>query len=305
MSILVIGEALVDVITRPGQPTEVLPGGSPLNVAVGLCRLGLPTALLASYGDDAHGALVGGYLADNGVEVVPATVGTDPTSMARVDIGADGAATYRFDLRWNPSAIEPARPGLLAVHTGSIAAVLEPGATVVASMLTRVRDTATISYDPNVRPQLMGDPVTARRRVLATVAIADVVKASNEDLAWLYPDVDVTTMAREWLALGPSIVAITRGAGGAFALTRAGTVDVPARSTLVVDTVGAGDAFMAGLLAALADRDLLGRERTPQLRDIGLAATTEVIEFATRCAAVVVSRRGADPPTRADLNAAA
>jgi fructokinase len=160
------------------------------------------------------------------------------------------------------------------VHVGSIGAALEPGATLVERLVTSSRPSATISFDPNVRPQLMGSAETARPRIERLVALADIVKASDEDLAWLYPGADVTEVVDRWLALGPA---------------------------LMVDTIGAGDSFMAGLLAALSDRGLLGAARRSALRELSASDLTEVVGFAARCAAITVSRPGADPPTRADL----
>jgi fructokinase len=300
-SALVIGEALVDVIAREGEPTEVFPGGSPLNVAVGLGRLGMPVALHSSFGTDAHGALIAAHLTANGVRVMPGTVSAASTSVARASIGSDGSAAYVFDVGWDPQPVRVAPEGLAVVHTGSIGAVLEPGASLVAAQLDALRGTATITYDPNIRPQLMGDPELTRGRILRMIVRADVVKASDEDIAWLYPHSDPARTAQSWLALGPSIVVVTRGADGAHVATRAGSVDIPAEKAIVADTVGAGDSFMSGLLVALAAHRLLGRDRELFLRSIDLETTRRVVEFAARCAAVTVSRRGANPPTRDEV----
>ncbi|HAM26767.1 MAG TPA: carbohydrate kinase [Microbacteriaceae bacterium] len=299
--VLVIGEALVDAITRDAQPAEVFPGGSPLNVAIGLQRLGLAARFHSRFGTDASGDLIAAHLAASGVELVPGARSSAPTSVAEAKVHADGSASYTFDVRWDLQPLPALPADLMAVHTGSIAAVLEPGASLVDIEIEALRGRATVSYDPNIRPQLMGEPVATRERVERMVARADVVKASDEDIHWLYPLADPARVARAWLDLGPSIVVITRGADGALAVTRAGTVEVAAQKAAVVDTVGAGDSFMSGLLAALADRALLGRESGHLLRSIDLDTTRAIVGFAALCAAVTVSRRGANPPARHDL----
>jgi fructokinase len=159
----------------------------------------------------------------------------------------------------------------------------------------------TISFDPNVRPQLIGEPAEARARIEHLITLADVVKASDEDIAWLYPDVPVADVIEAWRESGPALVVATRGSAGADAVTEAGAVHVDAPKTTVADTIGAGDSFMAGLLAALDDRALLGGSHRDSLRVMDAATARDVVAFAARCAAITVSRPGADPPTRAEL----
>lgn len=296
---LVIGEALIDLIRRPGQPDDARVGGSPLNVAVGLSRLGVPVELLTHLGSDAYADLVTGHLDANGVRVAEGSVGPGATSTAAATIGPDGAATYDFAIDWALPGVPRRTPEL--VHTGSIGAVLAPGAEVVEETLQVVRGTATVSYDPNVRPQLMGDLHLARKQVEGLVGLADVVKASDEDAAWLYPDLTVADVVRHWLGLGPALVVVTRGGEGAYAGTVAEVAEVTAPRTTVADTIGAGDSFMAGLLAALSDAGLLGRAQEGALRSLAGEDLRRVLTFAAACAAVTVSRPGADPPRRAEM----
>ncbi len=291
---LVIGEALVDVVDQVAHP-----GGSPLNVAVGLARLGVPATLHAQIAPDAYGTEIASHLAESGVEITPGTVTAERTSVAEATIAADGSATYRFDITWDPAPASV--DGFALVHTGSIGASLEPGAALVERLLVEARPTATIAFDPNVRAALMGDVDAARVRIERLVGLADVVKASDEDLDWLYPGRAPEAVIADWLATGPALVIVTRGGAGADAVAESGALHVDAPVTEVVDTIGAGDSFMAGLLAALADRDLLGAERRDALRAIDTAAVADVVGFAARCAAITVSRAGANPPTRADL----
>jgi fructokinase len=297
--VLVIGEALVDVVRRVDD--SVHPGGSPLNVAVGLQRLDVPATLHSSFGVDAHGVAIAQHLEASGVTITPATIRGGATSVALATIAPDGAATYAFSIEWDPAAIEIAPASVAAVHVGSIGAALEPGATLVERLVAESRPSATISFDPNVRPQLMGSADAARPRIERFIALADIVKASDEDLAWLYPDAEITKVVDRWLALGPALVVVTRGGEGADAGSAAGRIRVPAPPTSVADTIGAGDSFMAGLLATLSDRGLLGADRRSALRELSASDLRDVVGFAARCAAITVSRPGADPPTRADL----
>ncbi|MDO7868377.1 carbohydrate kinase family protein [Nocardioides jiangxiensis] len=294
--VLVIGEALVDLIRRPGQRTVARVGGSPLNVAVGLSRLDVPAALHTSLGvDDDYGAMIEVHLAENDVTLVaPATARRTSTATAIID--DEGAASYEFDLEWALEPVEVGAPRL--VHTGSIGALLAPGAAVAMDAVRRLRPSATVSYDPNVRPALMGDRDSARARIEELVGLADVVKASSEDLAWLYPGEDLDAVAARWLALGPALVVVTHGADGSYAVTVGAAARVPVPDVALVDTIGAGDSFMAGLLAALSDADLLGREHEKRLRALDEDALRSLLGFAAACAAVTVSRPGADPPRR-------
>ncbi|GAB2687984.1 carbohydrate kinase family protein [Thalassiella azotivora] len=298
--VLVVGEALVDVVHRPDGSVSEHPGGSPANVALALARLERPTYLLTHVGDDARGRSVVEHLEASGVRIVPGSVTAEPTSTAVATVGEDGGARYEFDLHWDlPDTDLPPAP--LAVHTGSIAAVLQPGAATVARVLRGAHTRSTTTYDPNLRPALMGSAAQVRPAVEALVASSDVVKISDEDARWLSPADDPTDLVRRWLTLGPAVVVLTRGGDGATAVCAAGEVDVAAPRVDVVDTVGAGDTAMAGLLDGLWQADLLGAERREALRDIGLDVLRDVVAHAARVAAVTVSRPGADPPTRADL----
>ena len=175
---LVIGEALVDVVIRPDESPTDIPGGSPANVALGLARLGRDAELDCWIGTDARGQAVRKHLEADGVRLTPGSEGAARTSTAEATIGADGAASYVFDLSWEPpypTRTEGAEPPLL-VHTGSIAAILAPGAATVEKVLTDFRATSTVCYDPNARPQLMGEPASARAIVERLVALSDLVK---------------------------------------------------------------------------------------------------------------------------------
>jgi len=192
----------------------------------------------------------------------------------------------------------------LFVHTGSIAAVREPGCLAVAALLDAYRISATVTFDPNVRPSLVVDRDQARERIDHLVERSDIVKASAEDLSWIDPDHEPEWTARSWSASGPAIVVLTLGDRGALALCPAGEARVAAKSVQVVDTVGAGDAFMVGLLDALWGLDLLGAGRRAPLGRIGLDALTAALEAASLSSALTIGRAGADLPDRAAVQAA-
>ncbi|WP_218974544.1 carbohydrate kinase [Streptomyces sp. NP160] len=304
-SVLVIGEALVDVVHASDGGVREYPGGSPMNVAIGLARLGRPTQLLAHLGDDERGEGVLAHLRASGVEVVEGTVRPGATSTAQATLGADGSATYVFDLTWElpeGPALDAALPeSVLAVHTGSIGSWFEPGAGAVSRLVQRYRATATTTFDPNLRPDLMGDPSLVRRRIDALVEHCDVVKLSDEDADWLQPDGDHEALLAAWLERGASLAVLTRGEKGLVALARSGRAEVRAPKVQVADTVGAGDSVMAALVDGLAEHDLLGADRRDALRDISNDDVQTLLAHAARVGAITVSRPGADPPWRREL----
>lgn len=301
---LVIGEALIDIVERDGSVVGEYVGGSPLNVAVGLGRLGRGVDFLTHIAGDDRGKRIVDYVKRAGVQLVSGSTSATRTPTAMATLDAAGSAHYAFDIDWQLSGTpEVATPLLL--HTGSIATVLEPGCRAAASLLDAYRMSATISFDPNIRPDVIRDDDIARGRIDRLVERADIVKTSEEDLRWLDPRHSPEQIARAWLEVGPSIVAVTSGERGAFAVCRAGSVSVPARSVEVVDTVGAGDAFMTGLLDAVWSLGLLGADRRRDLSRIGTETLEGVLRSAALSAALTVARPGADLPDRAARDAAA
>jgi len=303
---LVVGEALVDVVARPDGSREEHPGGSPANVALTLGRLGRRADLLTWLAPDAEGDLVRRHLEASGVRVLRGDRTPPTTPVATAHLDADGVATYEFDLQWDlPSTWDEDADDALVVHTGSIAAVLRPGASKVTELLERRRTASTVTYDPNLRPALMGDPADVLPVVERLVRLADVVKVSDEDLAWLQPGVAPAEIAETWSRSGPAIVVVTHGGEGAFAVTSAGArLSVAAPRVTVADTVGAGDSFMGGLIDGLWTAGLLGAARRVDLHDVAAATVQEVLERCARIAAITVSRSGANPPRRAELESA-
>ncbi len=297
---LVIGEALIDSID--GRVERV--GGSPLNVAVGLARLGHGVDFLTHIADDEPGRCIAAHVKAAGAQLVPGSVSAARTPRAVATTTRDGSAAYTFDLDWQLSGTPQVAPPLV-VHTGSIAAVREPGCLAVAALLDAYHVSATVSFDPNVRPSLIDEAALARERIERFVQRSDIVKVSDEDLRWIDPQHEPEQTARGWLAAGPAIVAMTMGERGARAWCASGEARVAARPVRVVDTVGAGDAFTVGLLDALWGLGVLGAERRPDLAGIGLDALTDALRAGALSSALTLGRAGADLPDRAALHVAA
>ncbi|OBB97643.1 carbohydrate kinase [Mycobacterium sp. 852002-30065_SCH5024008] len=296
---LVIGESLIDIVDGDEHV-----GGSPLNVAVGLARLSRDVDFLTHIADDPYGRRIVDYVKTAGAQLVPGSISAIRTPTAVATLAEDGSADYVFDLDWRLSGTPEVRPPLF-VHTGSIAAVRVPGCLAVAALIETYRVSATVTFDPNVRPSLIDDPAVARARIARLVELSDVVKVSDEDLRWIDPDHEPEQTARSWLASGPAIVAVTMGARGSLAVCSAGEARAAARPVRVVDTVGAGDAFAVGLLDALWGMNLLGADRRAALRNIPISVLAEALEAASLSSSVTVGRDGADLPYRADLRARA
>lgn len=303
---VVVGEALVDLVgPRGGRTLEAHPGGSPANVALGLARLGDSVVLKTRLGRDAFGEMVTGHLEASGVEVDRGTDAGAATSLAIATLAA-GIASYDFRIEWAVGSLAPLPVETRCLHTGSLATVLAPGAGDVVDLVEREhqRGRVTVSYDPNVRPALLGDPAAARPGIERLVAVSDVVKVSDEDLAWLYDDRSDEEVAVDWLGLGPAVVVVTRGGAGVYAVTAELEVRRPAVPIDLVDTVGAGDSFTSGLLHGLGRADLLGGARRDGLAAIDEATLVSVVDIAAAIAAITCSRPGADPPKRKELDAA-
>lgn len=300
-SVLVIGESLIDVVRHPDGATEEYPGGSPMNVAIGLARLGHPVQLATMIGTDDRGRVIAEYVARDHVTLVPGSTDAARTATAAATLDENGSADYEFDLT---GELPPLQVDTDHLHTGSIAAVLQPGATAIRETVEAVRDRVTISYDPNARPAIMGTPDQARSDVEQLIGLSDVVKASDEDIAWFYDGAEPQDVLPLWGRLGPAVVIATRGGDGALVHLRSHdvTFEVPGIRTDVADTVGAGDSFMAGLLSGLLDAGLLGgRAERAALRGADEAAVRPAVERAIRASSITVSRPGANPPTREEF----
>ncbi len=301
-SVAVIGEALIDAVHRLDGTVDEVPGGSLANVAITLGRLGRDPELLTWIGADEAGRRITEWLEASDVRVVPGSAGAARTSSATAILGEDGGAQYVFDILWDIPE-EPALTDVGHVHLGSIAAVLEPAADKVHALVERLRAAgATVSYDPNARPAIMEAPALTLAKVERLVALSDVVKVSDEDLEWLVPDEPYEAVAARWAAGGPALVVVTRGGGGAVAFHGENRFEVESVKVEVVDTVGAGDTFMGALIDGLLSLHALGKGSHGATQTIDVAALTAVLNRCARAAAVTVSRPGADPPTKAELD---
>ena len=301
---LVVGEALIDAVTSPDGTTVEHVGGSPANVAFGLAALQHEVDLATWIGLDERGARIEQVCRARGVRLTRGSQDAPATPVAYATLADDGSAEYTFALDWQLSPV-PSPAAYAHFHTGSIAAVLEPGGSAVRDLLAAARTYATISYDPNARPSLMGSPDDARATIEAVAALTDVIKLSDADVEWLYPGLDLSAVLARLGRLGPALVVVTLGPRGARArLTSCGEeIVLPAVPTLVVDTVGAGDSFMAGLLSGLLDAGLLGgASGRARLHRAGIDQITPALERGLASAACTVARAGAHAPTRADLS---
>lgn len=303
---VVVGEALVDLVgERGGRTLAAHPGGSPANVALGLARLGVPVMLKTRLGRDAFGEVIVAHLEASGVRVDGGPDGGTSTSLAIATLAA-GIASYDFRIDWDVGELEPLPIETRCLHTGSLATALAPGNASVINLLEREhqRSRVTVSYDPNVRPALLRDAAQARPDIERLVALSDVVKVSDEDLRWLYPDQRDEDVAQRWLGMGPALVVVTRGGAGTYAVSARLELYRPAVPIDLVDTVGAGDSFTSGLLDALLRADLIGATRREELAAIDESTLESVVDVAAAVAAITCSRPGADPPTRAEVDAA-
>jgi fructokinase len=306
--VTVIGEALIDLVPTATPGTfQARPGGSPYNVAIGLARLGQPTTLMARLADNAFGRILRTHAATEGLLLHAAPLATEPTSLAVVSLTADAQASYDFyldgtaDWHWSHAELHALPEDTTALHFGSLASWTQPAADRIHDLVygLRSRGTALISYDPNIRPLLLGHPSRARPLIERSISTADLVKASDEDVQWLYPDLDTAAVAARWTDLGAGLVVITAGPHGAHAFTAQGAaLHRPGRPIQLADTVGAGDSFAAALLHSLLQH---GANTAHQLRNLPANALAQTVDQAILASAMTCERIGADPPTSAEL----
>ena len=303
--IVVGGEALVDLVDEDGLLSPV-PGGGPFNTAIALGRLEIPVAFLGTLSRDEYGGLLARRLREAGVDTSLVRWSDAPTPLAVVHRHEDGGNSYTFDLTGTsladlpPEAVPALPERVRAIHVGTLALAVDPPAAAYEALLDREAGRRTIVLDPNVRPAVFGDQVAYRARFERLARLADIVKLSDDDAAWIYPELELTDVLEHILGLGPRLVAITMGTLGAAAASREGYARVPAVPVTVVDTVGAGDSFGAALLAALVERDALEPGATRSLDD---SLLEEAVEYAVTASAITCTRTGAVPPSRGELDA--
>lgn len=301
------GEALIDFLPRQGadgaQVFQPFPGGSVFNVAIALGRLGMPTGFLSGMSHDFFGTSLVETLHASKVDTALCVCSDRPTILAFVSL-TDGQARYAFfdegtacrmltvdDLPAIPADVE-------AMHFGSISLMSEPGGSTYETLMRNESRQRVICFDPNVRPSLIKNREGYLARIDRMVAMSDVIKFSDDDLAWLAPDRTFEDVAGEWLERGAKLVVLTRGADGAVALTGKTAASTPGVAVEVADTIGAGDTFSAGILAWLRTHRLLTK---PAIGDMSETEIGDMLAFAARVAAVTASRPGADPPWLTEL----
>jgi fructokinase len=303
--ILVCGEALIDLFVGAPSPTglqaEAVAGGSPFNVAIGIGRLGRSSAFLTTLSEDAFGVFLREKLVAAGVSTAYIQPCSKRTTLSVVATNTSGQPQYSFyaedsaDRALTTDSLPPQlSPEVHAIAAGSYSLGVEPVASAVETLIRREAGRRVISLDPNVRPRVVGDLVTYRERFERLLTQATIVKASDEDIELLYPSRDIVTAAKDWLGKGPKLVIMTRGAKGPLAVFKDSTIERPSPSIDVVDTVGAGDTFHAALLAWFDANSQLTPEAIDALTE---GDVTAALDFASTAAAIVCTRRGANPPS--------
>ena len=303
--ILCAGEALIDMLPRETAAGESAfaphAGGAVFNTAVALGRLGAPVQFFSGLSSDLFGDVLRDQLAASKVDSSPAAVSDRPTTLAFVTL-TDGHASYAFyDENTAGRMITPAdlpEIAASAVFVGGISLAVEPCADAYEALAAKATEAAVVMMDPNVRPSFIKDPDHYRARITRMMGHADIVKMSDEDLAWFYPGQDTATAARAVVADGVKLLCITEGSKGVTGYTATHEVFVPANKAKVVDTVGAGDTFNAGLLASLHGAGALTKDRIAALDEDTIRAA---LAMGAKVAAITVSRAGANPPWAHEL----
>ena len=311
VTVTVIGEAIVDLIPAgPPRTFQAVPGGSPCNVAVGLARLGHHATLMARLADTAFGRILRDHARAEGIDLHAAPRAAEQSTLAVVSLDASASASYDFyldgtaDWQWSDEETSRAPEETAVFHFGSIASWTPPGDARILALAARLRERGDVllTYDPNVRPGLLPDRDYGRRVVERAIPLAHLVKASTDDLEWLYPGQAPDQVVRHWLRLGATTAVITGSADGAQAFTAQGRpVRRPGLDVAVVDTVGAGDSFMAGLIGSLIRR---GQHAPADLARCPADQLSGALDDAILVASINCERRGNDPPTAADVAAA-
>jgi fructokinase len=303
--IVIGGEALVDLVDDNGS-LRAIAGGGPFNTAIAFGRLDVPVGFLGAISRDAHGHMLAEQLVEAGVDTSLVRWSDAPTPRARVHRLGDGKNEYKFDLSGTALAdLAPEQLPLLpddawAIHVGTLALAIDPPAVAYEALVDREAGRRRIILDPNVRPAVFGDADKYRRRFERITQLADLVKLSEDDAAWIYPGLAAEEVLKLILGFGPTVVAVTRGEQGAIAASGDAFVDVAGIPVPVVDTVGAGDSFGAALVAALIDEGAFGLRATQAPDE---AVLTRAVSYAVAASAITCTRTGATPPSRAEIDA--
>jgi fructokinase len=303
--IVVCGEALIDMIQNGDGTQRAAPGGGPFNTARALARLGVPTTFLGRISEDKFGRELSELLVADGASLELTSFGPEPTTIAVADVDSHGFAEYQFLVQGTsaPNLTADMLPAKLnhdvnALHLGTLGLVLEPMASTLQELVARERDGRLVMLDPNIRVGMTDDD-EYRGRLATLMAESTIVKASDTDLAWLFPDLDYESAAGDMIRQGIPLVVVTLGADGAYCAHRDLRVHVDAPHVEVVDTIGAGDAFGAGLLAWLHDHELVRPDPS-----LGVDSLRAALSYACLAASLTCARPGADPPWKREMEEA-
>jgi len=315
--ILVAGEALIDLIGHEGDNGGYLPvvGGANANVAMALAKADVPHRFLARISSDSFGQKIRSHLQSYNVDLSLAVDAAEQTTLAIATIDSSGVASYSFyingtaDWAWDSAELPGVEAitelGAKAVQFGCLTAAIEPGSTVLANWLTELANFGdiTLSHDLNIRPSLGFDRATELDRVTTLNSISHIIKASDADIEWLFdlaPGANLDEIANNWTNQGQLLI-ITRGSDGVQVHHNGGRLEVAAQKILLVDTVGAGDTFMANFLIKLDDFGALGSNPRAKLESLSSDQLVEALNYATAAAAIVCERAGCQPPTRQEV----
>ena len=301
MSIWVCGEVLIDLIPVAPGSTDRRPyvGGGPANTAKALARLGHDVHFIDGISTDQYGLMSRKELLDDEVKLDLAHTSDKPTCLVIVSLdtngGAsyefeiDGTATFDFDLAWLP---DPSRYKPNVLHIGTLVTVIQPGADILYDWVLQVSEFAPVVFDPNIRPAVMGDRDLYEAAVEKWAAVSSVIKVSDDDVKWLFPDKTIAEVANRWVKDGAALVVVTRGSEGLIGFTADGAVEGPGVKVEVADTVGAGDTIGAIVVEAMVERGIMALTGD---------VLQEVLVRAAKAAAITCSRAGAQPPYKHEL----
>lgn len=308
--IVVVGEALIDLIQQADGSYQAKPGGAPANVSIALARLGTNVSYAGRLSTDSFGEKLHDWLSPENIDLSLVQRTSDPTTLAVASLDEEGKAHYSFylngtsDWGWTLGAfadLEVSPPAALVM--GSVAMAINPGASVIENLAKNLHthQHSTVAMDLNIRPGLGFERDAEVIRIERQIAVAHIVKASDDDLVWLYPNRSPEDTALQWASQGNYVV-MTRGADGATLFTPAGVrVDVSAPSITLVDTVGAGDSFLGATLFGLHRIDALGSDASSRLSEVSSAQWSDILTRAAQVGAITCSRAGCNPPTLQEL----
>lgn len=308
-NILVIGEALIDVVHTPDGKKQNIVGGSPANTAVALARLGVNTFMKSRTSTDGYGVIIRQYLENENVDLSLGVIGKEPSTIINAFIQNDKSAKYEAnligasDFGWTDDELKFSDDNFSFVHLGSLTSYVEPGASEIEKWFAKLRKDSNLllSFDPNIRHPLDGQKSEdVRNRVKRLCVISHIVKASNEDFEWIFETNNYKDCAKNLIDHGTAIVIITSGKNGAWVITSdKNEIEIPAQNIQVIDTIGAGDTFSAAFLAQLINQDVTSLQK---LKTLEKTALEVMLNNCAHAAGITCSRQGANPPFRSEVN---